>query len=192
VRCSLAVAVALAAPALAHELPHPRRDLFRVTPAGLQVELEILVQPGEPARSLRGMFDRDRDGRLQPEERSRCEEYLARTAAQFLAVTADGAKLSFTQSKVRSENLDGPASSTLLAAAVISLEAKWPAGRAPERLEIADRHPDREIHVPAVVIVDTALELRGASQGLARKEDGALAGVDLQEGKPLALRLRVR
>lgn len=179
------VPFALAGAALAHDLPHPKKDALRLTPEGLSVVVDYEVNPGEAASGLRALFDRDGDGRLSPPEQAQLTEYLARTATLFFKTTSDGAPLSFERRRATAERVDEPANSTALLAVTVELFAPWPGawprgwfgfGRA-RHVVIDDKPKQRGDHVPVTVTVDR-VTLSGASQGVLDRAvlRGALLG----------------
>ncbi len=115
----LLVVSAMALAAAAHDFPHPKQDLLRLSPSGIAVLVEYLVSPGAPAQSLRAAFAGDRAALLQ---------HLARTAALRTRVTVDGVEVALSSQAPRGEGLDDPQGSTALLAVRLELRAAWPPG----------------------------------------------------------------
>ena len=109
--------VALAA--AAHDFPHPKQDLLRLSPAGISILVDYLVAPGAPSRTLRAAFSGNRAALLQ---------HLARTAALRTRLTVDGVEVALAPQPPRGEGLDEPPSSTALLAVRLELLGSWPAG----------------------------------------------------------------
>jgi hypothetical protein len=186
-----AAALLLCGAALAHDVPHPRRELLRLSPAGVRLIVDYEVAAGEPARSLRQAFDRDRNGTLDPGEQQALAEHLARTATLRTALQIDGAPAGLRREAVRPEKLDQPASSTALLAVRVELSARWPpqkknfffalfSPRLVRRVELGDEDPSG--HVPVTAECEQC-EITAASSGIA---DG-----NLVRGASTPLRLTV-
>jgi hypothetical protein len=188
-----AAALLLCGAALAHDVPHPRRELLRLSPAGVRLFVDYEVAAGEPARSLRQAFDRDRNGTLDPGEQQALAEHLARTATLRTALQIDGAPAGLRREAVRPEKLDQPASSTALLAVRVELSAQWPqqkknnfffalfSPRPPREVELKDEDPSG--HVPVTAECEQC-EIAAASSGIA---DG-----NLVRGASTPLRLTIK
>ncbi len=105
--------------AAAHDFPHPKKDLLRLSPEKISVLVDYLVAPGAPSQSLRAAFGGNRGALLQ---------HLARTAALRTRVTVDGVEVALSPQPPRGEGLDDPQGSTALLAVRVALEAGWPPG----------------------------------------------------------------
>jgi hypothetical protein len=184
--------VLLAGAALGHDVAHPRRELLRLGPAGVRLFVDYEVAAGEPARSLRQAFDRDRSGTLDPGEQQALADHLARTATLRTELLVDGEQVPLRSEAVRPEKVDEPASSTALLAVRVELSAAWPPAKknnfffahfldATREVELRD--VDQTGHVPVAVECDRC-EVSDASSGVAEKN-----GV---RGAETPLHLRVR
>jgi hypothetical protein len=187
-----AAALLLCGAALAHDVPHPRRELLRISPDGLRLLVDYEVAAGEPARSLRQAFDRDRSGTLDPGEQQALADHLARTATLRTELLIDGGQVPLRREAVRPEKVDEPPSSTALLAVRVELSAALPPAKknnfffanfldAVRRVELRDL--DQTGHVPVAVECERC-EVSDASSGVAEKN-----GV---RGAETPLRLRVR
>jgi hypothetical protein len=170
-----AAALLIAGAALAHDVAHPRHELLRLEPAGVRLFVDYEVAAGEPARSLRQAFDRDRNGRLDPAEQQALSDHLARTATLRTALFLDGAPAELRREAVRPEKVDEPASSDALLAVRVELLARWPPKKeknlffdhflnTPRRVELRDE--DVGGHVP-VSAECRQCEISAASSGVA-------------------------
>ena len=89
-----ALAIVLAAgAALAHELPHPKRDLLLVEPERVRLIVVHELNPGDDSVAARALFDRDSDGRLSPAEQDLIKGFLTRVAEEGVELFLDGEKL---------------------------------------------------------------------------------------------------
>ncbi|HVO31386.1 MAG TPA: hypothetical protein VMV18_11635 [bacterium] len=102
---TLLASLALAAsPARAHVIPDPRVLVIVVTPAGLEIRVNDMGQPGDDSASTRRRFDVNRDGKLDDSERSDLASFLVARATGNLRVSQDGKVLAL---KERSRALHG-------------------------------------------------------------------------------------
>ena len=135
-------------------MPHPRRELLRVSPRGLRLFVDYEVAAGEAARSLRRAFDRDRSGALDPGEQAALAEHLARTAMLRTKLLVDGAPVALRREQVRPEKVDEPASSTALLAVRVESSGAWPEAGFRARWfgrKIELRDEDESGHVPVSI-----------------------------------------
>jgi hypothetical protein len=163
----------VAGAALAHDVPHPRSEALRLSPAGISLRVDYEVGAGEPARALRQAFDRNHDGRLDPGEQQALTEHLARTATLRTRLSVDGAATDLRRLSVRAEKVDHPASSTALLAARIELRASWPGGSGDwlGRRRVSVKDEDASGHVPVAVSCEKC-RISGASSGVWEKAAG--------------------
>lgn len=130
--------------ASAHQFPHPKKDLLRLSPGGIAVIVESVVSPGAPAQALRQAFAGDRAALLR---------HLARTAALRTRVSVDGAQVALSPQPPRGEGLDDPRGSTALLAVRVELTAAWPAGsgdwRGRRKILLEDEDPTGHVAATA-------------------------------------------
>jgi hypothetical protein len=169
----------LAGAAVAHDVAHPRHEVLRVSPSGLRLLVDYEVAAGEPARSLRQGFDRDRNGALDPGERQALVEHLARTATLRTRLVVDGVEVPLRREAVRPEKVDLPADSTALLAVRVELSSPWPEKKKKifffdhfldSTRDVELRDEDETGHVPVTVECDHCT-VTDASSGV---PDGAL------------------
>jgi hypothetical protein len=163
----------VAGAALAHDVPHPRTEALRLSPAGISLRVDFEVAAGEQARALRQAFDRDGNGRLDEGEQRALVEHLARTATLRTRLSVDGAEVELQRLSVRGEKADHPASSTALLAVRIELRAPWPGGSGDwlgrRRVSLKDEDPSG--HVPVAVACEKC-RISDSSSGTWEKAGG--------------------
>jgi|GEM_PF-3565431 len=140
--CAVAGAGGVAA---AHVEQYPKRDRLELRPTGVRLVIDYAVPPGEDARTLRKIFDRDHSGALDADEYAALGKALGDEARRFLSLTVDGQAVSF-----RAETHPGPAGQGNERLVVeLSLEANVAVHG---KLILEDRHKDRRILVPVTVV----------------------------------------
>jgi hypothetical protein len=150
--------------AISHQLEHPKSLRLGIRADAVVLSVTYDVDPGEPSRLLRGLFDRDASGQLEPAEQAMVTRYLEDTARLWLVLEADGRPLTWQTRSREGARLDQPAASTGSVGLSLVLTASVAMG-AELRLRLADRDRDTRKHVPAVVDVAPGLRLRYASRG---------------------------
>lgn len=181
--------VTQAGPARAHCFPHPKKEALLITGHRVRLMIDDQVNPGAPSATLRALFDRNGDGRLDPDEQAQLADYLVASARQFLQITVDGAPLPLAETARTTDRLDDPTGSDALLAVTVVLEARLPAGPAARTVTLSDRVADPAMHVPLVVQLGPGLILDRASAGVQTAAGGPLRGINLMPGVPLVLRL---
>lgn len=131
---------------------------------GVVLSLTYDVDPGEPSRTLRGLFDRDGSGQLEPPEQAMLLRYLEDTARLWLVLTAAGQPVTWRVRSREGTRLDLPAAATSAVGLSMVLTASVATG-AELHLRLADRDRDGRKHVPTVVDVAPGFRLRYASRG---------------------------
>lgn len=195
VRVHLAAAALAAAllggaalPAGAHQLDHPTLLRMAVRPDAVVVSVTYDVDPGDPSRQLRGLFDRDSDGQLDVGEQAKLLRYLEDTARLWLEVDLGGRPLALVVRSREGSRLGLPAEATSSLGISLVLTASV-ALADPARLRIADRDKDASRHVPLVVDVAPELHPRFASRGEWHPELRQLHRVMLGPDRALELTL---
>ena len=150
--------------ALGHQLEHPKTLRLGVRDGVVVLSLTYDVDPGEPSRTLRGLFDRDASGQLEPPEQAMIMRYLEDTARLWLVVETGGQPVAWHTRSREGARLDQPAAATGSVGLALVLTASVVVGTE-LRLRLADRDRDGRKHVPAVVDVGPGLRLRYASRG---------------------------
>jgi hypothetical protein len=150
-RARLALALlAISATAAAHTEKFPKRDRLQLSAGGARLAIDYLI-PGDEARALREVFDRDHSGALDDKERAQLGEYLAQQAARFAALTVDGAPVALARAGFEPEL--GAGGETPIAVTV-RLAAPLALGPGRHHVRFADRHKDRRVTVPVAVALD--------------------------------------
>lgn len=183
IRAVLAAAVLLGSPAAsAHRFARPKADHFIVQPHRVLLLATYAISPGPAARSLRRLFDADGDGRLSRPERHRIGEYLARMATHRLELRVNGSRATLRRLGLAVRGLRGPASShaALESRTLLEAPAVWRVGD--NRIEIADRHPDRAIPVPARLHLTPPFDLRSTTLGRWEPAMRDVTDVELRDG----------
>lgn len=194
---ALGVAVAVAAAGLAaeaHQFAHPKVLRLGVRADRLLLQVTFDLDPGAPSRTVREVFDRDADGRLDGGEQAKAERFLVESAMLFLKLDVGGAPATLTPLEVIPSNLDRPvgATETVGIAAVFEAPLPRPAPGGRVRLVLSDRDKDRAKHVPLVVDLAAGWSVAFASQGELHPGPRRIERVLLAEGAPLVLDLERR
>jgi len=158
---ALALALAFGNPAEAHKFDHPKSIRLGITPGAVAVAVTYDVDPGDPSRQLRGLFDRDGDLQLGMEEQARLTKYLEDTATLWLKVEVDGLPVTLARRAREVTALELPVGSSKTLGISLVYTASVSAGR----LRLRDRDKDARTHVPVVVDLAPGLRLRSANQG---------------------------
>jgi hypothetical protein len=167
--------------AAAHDFPHPKKDLLRLSPEKISVLVEYVVSPGAPAQSLRAAFAGNRAALLQ---------HLARTAALRTRVTVDGVEVALSPQPPRGEGLDDPRGSTALLAVRLELRAAWPPGSGDwrGRRKIVLEDEDQTGHVAASAAC-SGCRIADATSGAWEKAPGEERVLGAQTPLTLLVRL---
>ena len=121
------------------------------------------VDPGDPSRMLRGLFDRDGDLRLDSAEQAKLTKYLEDTATLWLKLELGGDPVVLRRKSRETSPLDLPvgSSQTIGISLVYTASVTGPLGR----VRLTDRDKDARIEVPVVVDVGPGLSIQSANQG---------------------------
>jgi hypothetical protein len=207
VAAALILAALGAAPtrALAHHFDDPKRLRVRLEPTRLELTATYDVDPGARALELRRIFDRDRDGRLGPEERAVALDYLTRTALLFTRLEVDGvarpllveprgglepgeragAGTASIAVDREARGLEQPTDATTSIGILVVVRV--PLASPPRALTIRDRGPRPERGVPTTIELRDLGAPRLASQGEWIPRTRSLVGLALAEDEPLVL-----
>ena len=142
--------------AFAHHLAAPKVDLVSVSRKEIRVAVDYFVDATQ-SETLRGLYDRDRDGRIAGAESAPAEAWLRLAATNSLVVRVDGAVIPLKELAVEWRGLDGRGD----LGAMFVLSGPISLGIGPHRLELKDRHKDASIAVPVRVTFSRGLEHDG-------------------------------
>lgn len=189
-----ALTLSLAGAALAHRFEHPRQLRVGLDEQRLVVSMVYDLDPGEPSRTARQLFDRNTDGELDEAERALLEAWMERTALRAFQVHAGLREDAMTRLAFETVRRDGhrttlPSQATETLGLSLLLHAPLPADAETLRLELRDEEPDRRKHVPLILDVGPGWALRFASQGEWHPGARQLHRVALSKEHPLVLHL---
>jgi hypothetical protein len=142
---------ALAAAATAHTERHPKRDRLELSRTRARLVLDYAIPAGDDARALREIFDRDRSGALDESERLAVKKYLAAQASHFATLSVDGRGVAFAEVESLAD-LEPTATGRL--AVRLTFEAPLALTGGSHQVRFVDRHKDRRISVPLVLVLD--------------------------------------
>lgn len=181
-------------PAVAHRFEHPRQLRIGLDADRILVSMVFDLDPGEPSRTARQLFDRNTDGQIDEDERALLERWMERTALRFFEVSAtgpDAAPKVFTFETLRREGhkSDRPSSATETLGLSLLLSAPLPEATSELWLQVKDQEPDQRKHVPLLLDLAPGWALRASSQGEWHPATRQLRRVSLSAGRPLCLHI---
>lgn len=138
---------------LAHHLAAPKVDLVSVSAKEIRIAVDYSVDLVQ-SDTLRGLYDRDRDGRIGADEAAPAEAWLRLAATNFLGVEIDGQPLALRELAVELRGMDGRGA----LGGMFVLSAPVSLGKGAHRMELRDRHKDASIAVPVRVTFARGLE----------------------------------
>lgn len=162
---ALVAAVLLSAPAAAHKFEHPKILRLGVAESELVVAVNYDVNPGDEARQLRAVFDRDSDGSLSAHEQAQVMDYLERTALLWLRLKLGGTPLELTRKQAQGSHVDAKVSSADSIGILLLYSAPIPPSTARLELELSDRDKDATKVVPLTADVAPLWQVELATQG---------------------------
>lgn len=170
-----------------HVFEHPKILRLGVLPDRLLVSITYDLNPGRESMEARGLFDRNQDGILDPEEQVKFARFLEESATLFLEVKIDGQPIKLTRVEASPHLLDRPAGSSETAG--IGLLFAVPLKEGPVTIAVRDRDRDKQKHVPVVVDLAPTWSVALASQGELSHVERRIERVMLGPGADLELRL---
>lgn len=181
-------------PVSAHRFEHPRQLRVGLDEGRLVVSMVFDLDPGEPSRTARQLFDRDADGRVDETERALLEAWMERTALRAFRVRAGARAGELARLELETVRRDGhrtglPSHATETLGLSLLLAAPLPEAPGELWLELEDEEPDRRKHVPLLLDLAPAWSLRFASQGEWHPAPRQLHRVALSAEHPLVLRV---
>lgn len=177
-------------PAQAHVFEHPKILRVGLQPDRLLVSVTYDLNPGRQSLEARGLFDRNQDGALDPEEQVKLAKFLEDSAMLFLKVKVGGQALRLERVEASPRQLDRPSGSS--ESLGISLLYAAPLPKDAVVLELEDRDRDRQKHVPVVVDLAPTWRVALASQGELSNTTHQIQRVMLAAGAPLRLEVERR
>jgi hypothetical protein len=185
---SLACAAVLAASpgAHAHKMPPERRVVVQVDDAGVAALIELRVR-GREAALLAAVHDRNRDGRLDANERKGLAAVLAAKAASGLTLRYDGALVALSPDEAHLVD-DGTTDGALAVALLVQAGLPRADAGAVHRLalELDGKHGGAEVQAQGLGGWQLADPSRGA---LAADRAGLREPVELTGGEGLAFQI---
>jgi len=179
----------LAAPTLeAHRFEHPKVLRLGIQDHRLLLAITYDVNPGQQALRTRGLFDRDVDGALDPEEQARLMDALEKTCWLWLKAEVGAETVTWTRRERSGHRLDRPASDESGLGLSLVYEAPLPAQRT-LAIQLTDRDRDAGKHVPLHVDLAGNWRVVQANQGEWHAKGRQLRRVVLNGQRPLSLRL---
>ncbi len=185
----VAAIVAFVPEAESHQFEHPKILRVGVQRDKLIVSVTYDVNPGDESRSVRSLFDRDANGKLDDDEQKAIARFLEETAMLWLQISIDGAPVKLDKVSTVPNRLNAPRESSDSLGIAILYEAALPAKDA-LTIAIADRDKDRGKHVPLTVDLAPDWEVVLASQGELFPKVRQIQRIGLRADVPLELRLR--
>jgi hypothetical protein len=173
----------------AHQFEHPKILRVGVQRDKLVVSVTYDVNPGDESRSVRSLFDRDANGKLDDEEQKAIARFLEETAMLWLQISIDGAPVKLEKVSASPNRLNAPRESSDSLGIAILFQAALPAKDA-LAIAIVDRDKDRQKHVPLTVDLAADWEVMFASQGELYPKARQIQRIGLRAEVPLELRLR--
>lgn len=161
VLCSLWAAV----PASAHKFEHPKILRLGVTDGELLLSVSYDVNPGDEARQLRGVFDRDGDGNLSAPEQAQVLDYLERTALLWLRLQVGGRPAELSKKQAQGSHVDAKVSSTDSVGISLLYQVAIPPAAPRLELELSDRDKDAAKVVPLTADLGPSWTVELATQG---------------------------
>jgi len=176
--------------ASAHPFEHPKTMQLSVQKDRILIAMGYDVDPGDSARLLRSLFDRDADGRLGPPEHELLARYLERTALMFLFVHVDGQPVPLLRREAHAFRIGADVSNTASMGIQLVYEIALPTGGTRFRARIEDRDKDARKHVPTIVDLGANWLVQFASQGELSLSEKQIRNVRLGPETPLVFELR--
>jgi hypothetical protein len=186
---AIAALLSFSLPALAHQFIDPKHLRLAIQPERLLLSLTYDVSPGGDARLLRGLFDRDTDGKLSPAEQELLLGYLEEMATLWLSIRSGGKKLTLERLDRRGSGMDLPADATQTLGAALLYAAPLAPWTELE-VTVADRDKDAQKRVPIVVDLGPDDSVMFANQGELQPRLGQIHRAWVGQDRPLVLRLR--
>lgn len=188
----LAVVASASVEAQAHEFEHPKAVQIGVRPSSLVVAVSYDVNPGNEARMLRALFDRDADGRLGADEEKLLSQYLERTAMLFFDMKIQSETAQMVRREATSDRTGLPvdANSSMGIRLLYTVDLPEPDTVRQLRIEISDRDKDGTKHVPLMLDVAPEWNVALASQGEFHPSTRQIARVRLNSKAGLTLEIR--
>lgn len=179
-----------------HRFEHPRQIRLGMKRDRVVVSMIYDLNPGEPSRTARQLFDRNTDGVIDEGERALLESWMERTALRFFSVSLsrpDGAseQIGFETLRREGHRTTLPSSATETVGLSLLLSAPLPSGPGPFELRVEDYEADQRTHVPLVLDLEPGLSLDFSSQGEWHPATRQLQRVELSKDRPLRLRFSV-
>ncbi|MBI2375005.1 MAG: hypothetical protein HYV07_13495 [Deltaproteobacteria bacterium] len=182
--------LALAVPAHAHFLSHPKTIRLGVSEDRIAIEVAFDLSPGDEARQARRLFDADADGELSPGETARLLAFLEQTARLFLAVRVDGRLVTLEKQESVAHRIDLPTDATDMLGLSLVLKAPIRIGSTPVRIELVDRNADASKDVPVLVDLGPGIRVVLAAPGELLRRVRQLQRISLDDKRGLVLVLR--
>ncbi|MBK6684564.1 MAG: hypothetical protein IPG45_08820 [Deltaproteobacteria bacterium] len=174
----------------AHVFEHPKILRVGLQPDRLLVSVTYDLNPGRQSLEARGLFDRNQDGTLDPEEQVKLAKFLEDSAMLFLKVKIGGQAVRLERLEASPHQLDRPSGSS----ESLGISLLYAAPLPPEGgvLELEDRDRDKQKHVPVVVDLAPTWRVALASQGELSNATHQIQRVMLSAGSPLRLQVERR
>lgn len=174
----------------AHVFEHPKILRVGLQADRLLVSVTYDLNPGRQSLEARGLFDRNQDGTLDPEEQVKLAKFLEDSAMLFLKVKIGGQATRLERLEASPRQLDRPTGSSESLGISLLYAAPLPQGGGV--VEIEDRDRDKQKHVPVVVDLAPTWRVTLASQGELSNTTHQLQRVMLSAGAPLRLQVERR
>jgi ABC-type uncharacterized transport system substrate-binding protein len=136
-----------------HHLAAPKVDLVSVSKNEIRIAVDYSLDPAQSG-TLRGLYDRNRDGRIADAESKPAEAWLRLAATSFLTVRVDGKDVRLSELAVELRGMDGRGD--LGGMFVLSAPLSLASGE--HRLELRDRHKDAATGVPVRITFARGLD----------------------------------
>lgn len=174
----------------AHVFEHPKILRVGLQADRLLVSVTYDLNPGRQSLEARGLFDRNQDGTLDPEEQAKLAKFLEDSAMLFLKVKIGGQAIRLERLEASPHQLDRPSGSSESLGINLLYSAPLPADGV--ELELEDRDRDKQKHVPVVVDLAPTWRVTLASQGELSNATHQIQRVMLAAGAPLRLQVERR
>lgn len=136
----------------AHQLPHPKIDEIILTPQGVLAGIRYTLPAGDEPKSLRRLFDENKNGEVDAQEAERLLDYLEISLLSSLTVRLDGERLLLERAVRRGVAIAGQSDRGSEMGIELILKSKEPIAYGLHTIEIFDRGPSLQAPVPVSIL----------------------------------------
>jgi len=190
---TVALAASLSSPAaIAHNFEHPKIVEIGLHKNELALSIKYDLNPGNEARLVRALFDRNTDGHLDGTEQAKLVRYLERTAMLFIDLQIQSAQAKLIRQSGSAHRVALPVEATQTMGVSVLYIAPLPKVAPGELLtiQIKDRDKDPAKHVPVTLGYSEGWEVAFASQGELHPAPRQIHRIKLDKHGTFELRVR--